>query len=224
MRVLAFAGPTADALRTTVRQALERLDGGRAAALDESALCTEPAGGETGRHRMALVAPDVVTVMALLRQFLEDGGGAPHEDDRWSADSRGMVVSGVAPSAPAPLCMLMSDVGTDWWGSGQWLMDDAGGLLFGADGTGLAAAAATLIESGLPDPIALLRSDAAAWQGGAASSPQQTHAALFALHIALLSVWDQLGVARRHHLLLDGSVQKGLQPSWVYIMISLSVV
>ena len=51
---------------------------------------------------------------------------APHEDERWAADRRGMVVGGVAPAAVAPLTMLMSDVGTDWWGAGAWLLPGGG--------------------------------------------------------------------------------------------------
>ena len=66
--------------------------------------------------------------------------------------------------------------------------------MFGADGSGLDAATATLVAKGWPDPIPLLHSRADRWRSGAEATPAETHSALFSLHMALLSVWRQLGV------------------------------
>ena len=153
---------------------------------------------------MALVAVDAAGAVGLLRQWVGGEASAPHEEERWEGKT-GMVVGGVAPSGTAvPLCFLMSDVGTDWWGSGEWLLPqgeageagEAGGvsLLWGAASSGLDAVAAELRGRGLPDPVALLRSPRDRWEAGAAASAAESHSALFGLHVALLSAWRELGV------------------------------
>ena len=116
-----------------------------------------------------------------------------------------MVVTGVAPSATVPLCFLMSDVGTDWWGAGAWLLQtktdtdgltdkDRGGLIWGAECRGLDAASAALSADGWPEPLHLLRAPREGWQAGAAATPAESHSALFSMHVALLSAWQALGV------------------------------
>ena len=143
---------------------------------------------------MAVLAPDPASAIMRLQQFLSNEASAPHESEVWQPDGS-MVVAGVAPTTPQPLCFLMSDVGTDWWGSGSWLMPGGStGLMFGADDSGLDAATATLVAKGWPDPIPLLHSPADRWRSGAEATPAETHSALFSLHVALLSVWRQLGV------------------------------
>lgn len=213
-RVLALGAPSHAALASAVERTIEALEArGDEAAPDGGAhgdgdafadLCaTAPPGGAAGRHRVALVARDGLVAVRLLRQWAGGEATAPHEEERW--EGLGMVVGGTAPSGPAvPLCFLMSDVGTDWWGAGQWLLrkqDELGdgeeggsSLLWGAKRSGLDAVAAEFLARGLPDPIALLRSPRDRWGAGATASAAESHSALFALHVALLSVWRELGV------------------------------
>eukprot|EP01043_Picozoa_sp_COSAG02_P040449 COSAG02_NODE_3277_length_7027_cov_19.864463_1_plen_123_part_10 len=123
---------------------------------------------------MALVAGDAAGAEGLLRRWVGGQASAPNEEEHWEGKT-GMVVGGIAPSGAAvPLCFLMSDVGTDWWGSGEWLLpqgeagevgDDAS-LLWGAERSGFDAVAAELRARGLPDPVALLRSPRDRWEAG----------------------------------------------------------
>ena len=192
--VLALAAPSAAALREAAERLLPRLDAVAADAFPSHPSSAAPPAPEGHAHRLALVSTDAAAAAALVRRFLDGQSTAPQEDDRFGPE--GVVVSGVAPARPVPLCFLMSDVGTDWWGAGAWLLPEGpgGGLLLGGEASALTAASSVLVDSGWPDPRRLLTRPADEWRQGAACTAAQAHAGLFGLHMALLAVWERLGV------------------------------
>ena len=153
------------------------------------ARCADLARRPTLSHRLALVADGGAAASAQIARFLDGDASAPHEEDVWG--DGGTVVSGVPPVADAPLTLLMSDVGTDWWGAGSWLLPEGaeGPLLLGGDREPLAAAARELALHGWPDPTPLLLRPAEDFARGANATPAETHSGILGLHVAMLAVW-----------------------------------